>query len=91
MISGAVFVVLLVAVEWPFASFLMSSAAKNRFFGTIYLYYALPPTSYLVRGEFYRPGGNAAFVKGMVIAFVFATLAIRWGISRGEWMKRIQR
>jgi hypothetical protein len=35
LLSGAVFTAVLVAVEWPFASFLMTPAAANRFFGTI--------------------------------------------------------
>ena len=33
-ISGPVFVLALVAVQWPFATFLMTKAAQNRFFGS---------------------------------------------------------
>src|SRR5246127_5649536 len=32
LVSGPVFVLPLLAVEWPFANFLMSKAAENRFF-----------------------------------------------------------
>ena len=39
LISGVVFVAIIFAVEWPFANFLMSKAAANRFFGTIYFDY----------------------------------------------------
>ena len=42
LLSGLVFVAVLVAVEWPFASFLMTPAAANRFFGTIYFDYNSP-------------------------------------------------
>ena len=38
-VSGFVFVAVLVAVEWPFANFLLSKASENRFFGTIYFDY----------------------------------------------------
>ena len=34
LLAGPLFVLSFVAVEWPFASFLMTGAAKNRFFGT---------------------------------------------------------
>jgi hypothetical protein len=42
LLSGAVFVAVLVAVEWPFASFLMTPASANRFFGTMYFDYNSP-------------------------------------------------
>src|SRR5207302_11245985 len=35
-LSGVAFLAIFVAVQWPFASFLMSPAARNRFFGAIY-------------------------------------------------------
>ena len=34
LVSGPVFVLSLLAAEWPFADFLMTKAAANRFFGT---------------------------------------------------------
>src|SRR5207302_136149 len=39
LLAGAVFVAVFVAVQWPFANFLMSPAARNRFFGAIYFDY----------------------------------------------------
>jgi hypothetical protein len=36
LVTGPIFVLSLVAVEWPFSSFLMTKAADNRFFGTTY-------------------------------------------------------
>lgn len=90
-VSAAVFVSLLLAVEWPFAGFLMSGAARNRFFGTTYFFYGLPPSSYLARNLFYRLETAAEFWRGIAFALLASTLAIRWGISRGEWMQKLRR
>jgi hypothetical protein len=89
--SAVVYVGLLLAVEWPFASFLMSSGSRNRFFGTMYLWYSLPPTSFLARGLFLPFETTAQFWRGMALAVILCFLAIRWGISRGEWMRKIAR
>ncbi len=91
IVSAALFLGVLVAVEWPFAHFLMSSAARNRFFGTMYVYYGAPPTSYLVRNLFYGTETTAGFWRGILLAFGLATLSFRIGISGGEWMRRVQR
>lgn len=90
-ISAVVFVGLLLAVEWPFAEFLMSPAARNPFFGTIYVPYGLVPTSYLARNEFFPDDGIFTFWRGIGIALILGTLAIRWGISRGAWFSQIKR
>jgi hypothetical protein len=90
-VSGAVYAVALIAVQWPFATFLMSPAARNRVFGTMYLFYGLPPLSFMARNEFVPHPGLASLVSGFLIACVAAALAVRWGISRGNWMRSIQR
>jgi hypothetical protein len=91
IVSGFVYVGLLLAVEWPFASFLMSPAARNRFFGTIYLYYALPPGSFLARSQFYITSSPLEFAGGMLLAVALAALTLRLGFSRGNWMHQVQR
>ncbi|HZS54298.1 MAG TPA: hypothetical protein VFA65_07835 [Bryobacteraceae bacterium] len=90
-ISAAIYVAVLVAIEWPFASFLMSPASRNRFFGTMYLWYGMPPTSFLARNEFFPSPGAERFAFGMLFAFLASILAIRWGWSRGNWFKQIKR
>lgn len=90
-VSGVIYAMALVAVEWPFASFLMSPAARNRFFGTMYLFYGLSPASFLARNEFVPNAGAASVLPGFLIACVAAALAIWWGISRSNWMRSIQR
>ncbi len=91
LVSGIVYVGVLLAVEWPFASFLMTPAARNKFFGTMYLMYSLPPTSSLARNVFFINGTAMDFAIVMLSAIVAALLAIRWGRSRGDWMHQVQR
>jgi hypothetical protein len=90
-LSALIFVGSLLAVEWPFASFLQSPASRNRFFGTTYFAYGVPPGSYSFRGLFYLTDTRAQFLIGIVIAVAVCTLTIRFGISRGEWMGKIRR
>ncbi len=61
-VSGVLFVGSLVAVEYPFAGFLMSPASRNSFFGTLYLFYGESPQSFLARNTFYlTDSGSAVF------------------------------
>ena len=69
----------------------MSPASANRFFGTGYLYFAMPPTSFTARHAFYPSGGPAQFSLGLLVAFMIGTLTFRWGMSRGEWLRKIKR
>ncbi len=90
-ISGLLYLGILLAIEWPFASFLMSPGARNRFFGSMYLWYGLPPTSYMARNLFWPYETTAEFWRGIVLALLLCGLAVRWGLSRGEWMRSVQR
>ncbi len=90
-VSGILFVLLLLAVEWPFANFLMSPAARNWFFGTKYFWYGLPPGSYSARYLFYTPETLLVFWRGIGIAILAAVVATRVGLSRGEWLQKVQR
>jgi hypothetical protein len=89
--SGLVFSALLISTEWFFADFLMSPAAANRFFGTRYFYYALPPQSALAHNLFSITESTAQLWMGLVLAAAAAVLSIRWAISRGNWMHEIKR
>ena len=90
-VSSVVYLALLLALEWPFASFLMTPAARNRFFGTMYLYYALPPTSFLVRNLFIAFQTTAEFWRGILWAAGVGVLSFWFGIARGEWMRQVKR
>jgi hypothetical protein len=89
---GAAFLVSFVAVQWPFADFLLSPASRNRIFQTTNYPYFIPSTSPWVRNVFvhtdHTPG---AFWLRMTIALVAAILMVRLGMSWGEWMRRIRR
>jgi hypothetical protein len=90
--SGVVFVAALIAVQWPFSTFLMSPASRNWLFGTIYFDYNLHPSSHYARYLFVSlektPG---QFWKEMVLAVVAAMVTTRVGIGWGNWMRRIRR
>ncbi len=89
--SSIVFVGALLGVEWPFASFLMTPAAGNRFFGTMYLSYSTPPDSHIARNLFVITGPPEQFWIGIAIAIVVAAVMFRGGFSCGEWLRSIQR
>ena len=89
--SGALFVIGLVAVEWPFANFLISPASHNRFFGTMYFPYSYAPSSDAVRGVFSNVQSPAQFWMDMAVAVVIASLTVRLGRALGEWMGDLQR
>jgi hypothetical protein len=91
LVSALVFLLFLVAAEWPFASFLMTQAARNRFFGTGYFWYGEPPTAYSARYLFWDGETVAQFWRGMALALIFGTLAFRFGLSRGEWLRQVKR
>ncbi len=90
-LGAALFVGLLLAAEWPFANFLMSPGARNRFFGTMYLWYGLLPTSYLAQNRFFAFETGLEFWRGIGLAFLLCVVAIRWGMSRGEWFRTVKR
>jgi hypothetical protein len=89
--TGPIFVLPLVAVEWPFANFLMTDAAKNWFFGTTYLQYNMPSTSFDALRRFVNPETGSALWSGLGLAVLFAFLSAWLGIRMGRWMREIQR
>ena len=91
LVTGPVFVLSLVAAEWPFASFLMTRAAANRFFGTGYFQYGMPSTSFDYLRQFIRPEHGLTLWSGLVWAMLFASLSTLIGLRLGRWMRGIQR
>jgi hypothetical protein len=89
---GTLFLGVFVAVQWPFADFLMSPAARNAFFGSHYFDYNARPESYQVRYLFYPYENSAgAFRATMAAAAGLAVVTFRIGLGFGAWMRRIQR
>jgi len=91
LLSGLVFVAVLVAVEWPFASFLMTPAAANRFFGTIYFDYNSPSFGVDRLRQFWEPQHGIALFRGFAIAAACGAISTWIGLGFGGWMRKVQR
>jgi hypothetical protein len=91
LVSGPAFVLSLVAVEWPFADFLMIKSAANRFFGTGYFQYSTPSTSFDYLRRFVNPEHGATLWSGLALAVLFAFLSTWLGVLLGRWMRDLQR
>jgi hypothetical protein len=91
-VSGAVFLIVFMAAQWPFANFLMSPAARNWVFGSHYLDYATRPTSFSARHVFLNfEQSGWSFRTEIMLALAAATLSTRLGLAWGSWMQRIRR
>lgn len=91
VVGGTVFLVVFLAVEWPFADFLMSPAARNWFFGSIYFDYLTSPESDLFQNRFEPSIGGVGFVSRLAWACVISILMTKLGLWWGEWMRRVRR
>jgi hypothetical protein len=90
-VSGAVFVAVLAAVEWPLANFLMSKASENRFFGTIYFDYNSRAEGFDRMRKFFDPASGTRLAMGLAWAMVYAAISTWVGLLFGRWMRGIQR
>ena len=91
LLTGPLFVLPLIAVEWPFATFLMSPAAANRFFGTGYHDYGTPPWSFEATRTFLAPAHGWALWSALLWAMLYAAISTWLGIKLGRWMQKLQR
>jgi len=89
---GATFLGVFVAVQWPFAVFLMTPAARNWFFGTAYMDFSTPLTSSYSRFVFfYRELTPDRFRTTMLIAALIAWFMAWAGLRLGRAMQRVRR
>ncbi len=91
LISGVLFLAILIAVQWPFANFLQSPAARNWLFGTKYFDYNTRPFWHNIRYVFAEFETRAQFWRAMGTAPVAAIVTSRLGITWGNWMRQIRR
>ncbi len=90
--AGLAFFAVFVAVQWPFASFMLTPSARNWFFGSGYLDFSTPARSALARYEFfYREANAAQFWRGMLIAAVVSCLMMWVGLHAGRAMRKVRR
>jgi len=91
LVSGIVFLGTFAAAQWPFGSFLMSPAARNWFFGTIYFGYNTNPLGLYARYHFVAPETTAVFWREAALALLLSVLLIRLALAWGDRLQRIQR
>jgi hypothetical protein len=96
IVLGVMFVATLLAVQWPFADFLLSPAARNAFFvadrwdyssrlgAWRYNWWSLDRDA---RGHW----DALAFWSGIAFAVPLAAASTWWGLARGRWMRGVQR
>jgi len=91
VVAGTGFLAILIAVQWPFATFLMSPLAQNWFFApNNYPYFARPDFPE-VRHVFLPPESSAAFFTLLGLALLVSMVSMWLGITFGEWLKRVKR
>ena len=90
--GGLAFFAAFVAVQWPFASFMLTPSARNWFFGGGYVDFATPPRSPLARFEFfYREPDPQQFWRVMLIAAVVSCFMMWIGLHGGRAMRKVRR
>ena len=90
-VSGVLFVAVLAAVQWPFASFLLSPHSQNRFFGTIYFDYNSRAEGFDRMRRFFQPDSGLTLWLGLVRASIYAAVSAWVGLLFGRWMRGVQR
>jgi hypothetical protein len=91
-LAGALFLLVLTAVQWPFADFLMSPASRNWFFGTHYVGYFQSMNDPEIKNVFITfEATRAEFWRTMGWALLSAVLSVRIGITWGNWLRQVKR
>jgi hypothetical protein len=91
-VLGLVFLASFVAVEWPFASFLITEHSRNWFFnGDNYVYFMhnLAVARSFAFADW--PPWNAPLGPQLAIAAAMAALSSYLGLKWGAWMTRVRR
>ena len=89
--GGLIFLAIYWAVQWPFADFLQSPAARNPVFGSEYEAYMQDPKGFALTYRFIPAQPATEFAIGMAIAFVSSVLSMWVGLGTGNWLKRVRR
>jgi hypothetical protein len=87
-VIGVTFVAAFLAVQWPFADFLMTPWARNWFFISDRMQYSIGPA---MQARWYQlnPPDNLAI--GLPLAAAIGFVSARCGLWWGNWMARVQR
>jgi len=90
-VAGATFLAVFLAVQWPFADFLMTPAARNWFFGTAYFDYGTRAASAYAQYRYYGIEPAALFRRGLMFATAAVTISMWIGLRVGLAMRRVRR
>ena len=85
---AVVFVATFLAVQWPFADFLVSPWARNDFFGSHRMDYGVPPQ---IQARWYQLNPPDNLSIGLAIAVAVGFVSARLGLWWGNWMSRVRR
>jgi len=88
LIASALFLLVFIAVQWPFADFLMTPAARNWFFASHRMSYDINPA---FQAQFYLLNPPDRLATGLPIALAIGYASARCGLWWGNWMSRVQR
>ena len=90
---GLAFLATFLLVQWPFADFLHSRAARNWIFFSDEFAYMVPAGSNARTYRYYNPQSltSSAFWLAMIAALGYAALSARAGLAWGRWMRRVRR
>jgi hypothetical protein len=89
--SGALFLAAFALVQWPFADFLVSPAARNRLFGVGDFAYFVRPTSLYATYRFVAAERGEALWRQIGLSAITATAGVGLGLVCGNRMRRIRR
>jgi hypothetical protein len=91
-VSGFLFTALYVAAEWPFANFLLSPAARNRFFATTQFGFSdVPGPMPAGQWAYELPAHGLHLLSGLLFAAVCAAIGVWAGMTIGRMLQRVRR
>ena len=88
LIASVAFVAIFLAVQWPFADFLMTPWARNFFFISHRMDYGVDPS---MQERWYQLAAPDNLAIGLPIAVAIGYVSSRCGLWWGNWMSRVQR
>jgi len=89
---GLIFLIVLLMVEWPFATFLNSEYARNWFFGSHYFGYYSHPEGYQRKHEFWPVEKTQVQFWFTLVQAALAAVVTSWlGLQWGRWMRGVVR
>jgi hypothetical protein len=90
-ILSVVFLALFMAAQWPFASFLMTPAARNAFFNADNFVYWSSPAGVDWNRHWQPPGGDPSLGAQLAFALLLGAVSSYVGLWFGAWMTKVRR